>query len=218
MRSRTAGLVAVTAALTAGVLAFSAPAQANAVTVISQGHVDAVDVAYEDGELGITIHDESVEPDVERDPADVLLVTKRQAKTTVPDDPAYAFLGAPGAPVWVLPETQDPTLLWPGLSTEEIEPGVFTADSIRIRFKQVLGPDGLSLFTTDPVGAPTVLADSEDGLPDVVTLPAGVHLHANWAFEKAGIYLVKIDATATLAASGETVTSAPVWIKFAVLS
>ncbi|RKR86839.1 surface-anchored protein [Micromonospora pisi] len=218
MRGRTTGLVAAMAAFTAGILAFSAPAQASAITVISQGHVDAIDVAYEEGEWGITIHDETVEPDVERDPADVLLVARHEAKTTVPDDPTYAFLGAPGAEVWVLPETQDTALLWPGLSAEEVEPGVFVGDSIQIRFKQVLGPDGLSLFTTDPVGAPTVLVDSEDGLPDAVTLPAGAHLHANWAFEKAGVYLIKVDATAQLAADGTRVTSAPAWIKFAVLS
>lgn len=217
MRSRVSAFVATTAAITTGVLAFSLPAEASAVTVISQGHVDAVDVAYEDGELGITIHDESVEPDVERDPADVVLVAKPQARTTVPDDPAYAFLGSPGAAVWVLPETQDPDLLWPGLSGEEIEPGVFVDDSVRIRFKQVWGPDGMSLFTTDPVGTPSVLIDSEDGLPDVVTLPAGLHQHANWAFEKAGVYRLRVDATARLAATGATVTSAPAWITFAVL-
>jgi hypothetical protein len=32
----------------------------------------------------------------------------------------------PIAPVWVLPEIRDPDLLWPGLSTEELSPGVFT--------------------------------------------------------------------------------------------
>lgn len=218
MRLKAAGLVAAMAAVTAGVLAFSAPAQAGALTVISQGHADAVDVAYEVGVLGIMIHDETVVPGVERDPDDVLLEVKPEAKTTVPDDPTYAFLGDPGATVWVLPETEDPALLWPGIATEEIQAGVLVDDSVRIRFKQVWGPDGLSVFTTDPVGAPNVLVDSENGLPDVITLPAGVHLHANWVFEAPGTYRIKVDATAVLAADGTTVTSAPVWIKFAVRS
>jgi surface-anchored protein len=134
----------------------------------------------------------------------------------VPDDARYAFLGTPGATVYILPEVQDPNLLWPGLATEELQAGVFTADSIRIRVTRVLGPDGFSLFTTDPTGAPNVLVDSENGLPDAITLPVGTHAHANWAFEKAGRYRIKVEVTATLAGTGASVTSDPVWLTFQV--
>lgn len=72
----------------------------------------------------------------------------------MPADPAYGFLGNPGATVYVLPETENPDLLFAGLATEEVEPGEFAGDSVDIRFRQVIGPDGFSLFATDPVGAP----------------------------------------------------------------
>lgn len=216
MRFRVPMLTAATAALTAGVLAFSAPAQAGSIVVIQVGHVDAVDVEFEDGAFALSIHDESVEPGVERDPNHVVLVAKAAAKTTVPDDPAFSFLGAPGANVWILPETQDPNLLWPGLSTEELVPGVFVGDEVKIRFRQVIGPDGLSLFISDPAGAPIIFVDSEDGLPDVVTIPVGGHVHENWAFEKAGVYLIKYDVQGTLVGGG-TVTSQSVWLKYVVL-
>jgi surface-anchored protein len=209
--------VAASAAVAAvAAVAVATPAHATPVTVISQGHVDAVDVGFEDGQLGIVIHDERTEPGAELDPADVLLVAKKESATLVPSDPAYSFLGAPGSTVYLLPETQDENLLWPGLSTEDLEPGVFRNDAVTIRFKQFIGPDGVGLFTFNPDGSPNKLVDSENGLPDSVTLTVGAHIHSNWAFEKAGEYQIKVDATAKLASTGATVTSPAVWIKFCV--
>jgi surface-anchored protein len=216
MRVRAASLTAATAAITAALLAWAAPAQAGSLVVLSQGHVDIVDVAYEEGAFEVAVHDETVEPGVERDPADVLFRVKPEAAVTVPADSRYAFLGTAGATVYVLPEVENEALLFPGLATEELEPGVFAGDTIAIRFKKVIGPDGVSLFTTDPAGNPTVLVDSEDGLPDTVTLPIGTHMHQNWAFEKPGYYAIKVDVTATLAGTTTAVTSDPVWLKFKV--
>ncbi|SCF22176.1 hypothetical protein GA0070558_15813 [Micromonospora haikouensis] len=51
-------------------------------------------MAYEAGALKIGIHDE--DDDVEYGADEVTLVVKRQAKVTVPADPAFAFLGTPG--------------------------------------------------------------------------------------------------------------------------
>jgi surface-anchored protein len=184
--------------------------------VLSQGHVDPVDVTFENGKLKILYHDETVEPGVERNPLTVLSVVKSQARTQVPDDPAFAFLGAPGADVWVLPEVQNPDLLFPGLSTEDLTPGVFGNDAVTVRFKAILGPNGVSLFTTGAGGEPHILVDSEDGLPDSVVLPVGTHAHANWAFEAPGTYFIVVDATATLAATGQHVTSDPTVLTFTV--
>jgi surface-anchored protein len=200
----------------ASLVVVSGPARASSLVQISQGHVDAVDVGYEDGALGITVHDETVTPDVERDPADVHLVVKKEAGWTVPDDPAFGFLGAPGAKVWLLPEIQDENLLWPGLSAEEIENGVFVDDTIQLKATGFSGPDGMSLFTNGPSGEPQIIADSEDSLPDVYDLPTGLHVHGNWAFEKAGTYKVTVVAGGRLASSNELITSAPTVITFKV--
>ncbi|MEJ3742508.1 choice-of-anchor M domain-containing protein [Actinomycetes bacterium KLBMP 9797] len=216
MRARIPLLATVTAGITAALLAVAAPAQAGSLVVLSQGHVDVVDVAFEDGEFEIAVHDETVEPGVERDPADVLFHAKSESAVTVPNDSRFAFLGAPGATVYILPEFENEALLFPGLATEELEPGVFAGDTITIRFQKVFGPNGLSLFTTDPAGNPTVLVDSENGLPDSVVLPVGSHQHQNWAFEATGYYLIKVDVTAVLAGTTTTVTSDPVWLKFKV--
>ncbi|WP_203744535.1 choice-of-anchor M domain-containing protein [Actinoplanes cyaneus] len=203
--------------LATALLAGAVPAQAHAApAVLSSGHVDVVDIEFEDGALELGVHDESVEPGVEHEPGDVVLLVKRAAKTTVPDNAAFNFLGAAGAPVWILPEIQAEKLLWPGLSTEEIESGALANDTVTLTAQKVTGPGRLAVYTEDAVGAPRILIDSGDGLPDAVSLATGTHQHANWAFQKAGVYRLKVRATATVAATGATVTSEPAVYTFVV--
>lgn len=202
--------------LAAALLGTSVPAQATDTVVLSAGHVDVVDLAYEDGVLEIGVHDESVEPDVEREVDDVVFLVKNAAKITVPADPAFGFLGTAGKPVWVLPEIQNEDLLWPGIATEEIANGVFTADTVTLNVEKVTGAGRVAVFTENAVGTPNVLVNSGDGLPDALPLNTGTHLHASWAFQKAGVYLIKVRATATLAATGQSVTSEPAVYRFVV--
>ncbi len=195
----------------------------SAIYVLDEGHIDAIDAAFEDNELGIMIHDESFGADVERDPKTTVMVVKAAAKFQVPDA-RFAFIGPVNATAWILPENQIDAeasgVLWPGLSTAEIEAGVFMNNEIRVRFKQVIGPDGFSLFESpqDENTAPLVLVDSENGLPDVITVPYSTHKHANWVFESAGVYLVKVDVRGRLnVANGPWVTSSTATLKFVVL-
>lgn len=182
----------------------ASPAVAASPVVLDQGHVDVFGIAYEDGALNLHVH--AHDGDAEYDPSEVQLVAKPAAKATVPDDSAYKFLGDPGDPVWVLPQVEDPELLFPGIAAEEVEPGVFKNDTLKIDVVGIRGPADFSIFTVDGVGAPTVLVDSGDGLPDCTTAAAGGHKHANWAFEAAGTYKVWVRARGTLA-SGKTVYS-----------
>lgn len=215
MRRRLALLAssAVTAALVTGAL--PSPAQAAPAVVLDKGHVDAVDVEYTGGALELHVHDESVEPSVEYDPAEVVLRALPGARTTVPADASYRFLGAAGAPVSVLPETQNPDLLWAGISTEELTTGVLAGDSVKVALTAVRGPGAASVFTIDPFGSATALLDSGDGLPDALTVRTGVHEHVNWGFTKPGTYKVTFQATAKLT-DGTPVSSAPAVLTFCV--
>ncbi|CAL9573693.1 hypothetical protein SUDANB95_04848 [Actinosynnema sp. ALI-1.44] len=213
---RTARIALLLAAVTGLSGLVAAPATAAPLATLDTGHVDVFGVAFEDGEFDLHVHDETT--DTEYAPSEVLLVAKPEARTTVPADPAYSFLGKPGAPVWVLPQVQDANLLWPGIAAEEVEPGVFVDGSLRVRVTRVYGPDDFSIFTTDAVGAPTVLVDSGNGLPDSIELTPGGHQHANWAFEAAGCYSITVRAVGTLAATGERVVSAPATYHFKVNS
>ncbi|WP_026267539.1 choice-of-anchor M domain-containing protein [Micromonospora sp. CNB394] len=216
MRSTVRHLLA-SGVLGVALVATALPAQAatTSVLTVNAGHLDVVDVAYEDGSLEIGVHDE--DNDIEYGADEVKLVVKRQAKVTVPADPAFAFLGTPGvSKVWILPEIQNENLIWPGIAAEEVEAGVFTGDSLTLSVRSVTGPGQLAIYTENAVGQPSILADSGDGLPDALPLTAGDHTHANWAFDKAGTYCVTVRATGTLAATGQRVTSAPATLRFVV--
>ncbi|GAB2673500.1 choice-of-anchor M domain-containing protein [Kribbella swartbergensis] len=196
--------VALSLAAVLALTGVASPAVAASPVVLDQGHVDVFGIAYENGVLNLHVHDDAAA--AEYDPSEVELVAKPAAKTAVPDDPAYSFLGDPADPVWVLPQVQDPELLFPGIAAEEVEPGVFKNDTLKIDVVGVRGPADFSIFTVDGVGAPTVLVDSGDGLPDRTTVTAGGHKHANWAFEASGTYTVWVRARGTLA-NGKTVFS-----------
>ncbi|MET7277198.1 choice-of-anchor M domain-containing protein [Kribbella sp. NPDC005582] len=206
--------VVLSAATVLALTAVAVPATATPSVVLDQGHVDVVGIAWEDNAFNVHVHDE--ETDTEYSPAEVQLVAKPGSQIAVPDDAAYSFLGTPGSPAWVLPQVQDADLLWPGIGAEEIGPGVFTNDSLKVVLVGVTGPADFSIFTTDAFGTPTRLADSGNGLPDTISTTAGGHLHANWAFEAAGTYKVKFKVCGTLAATGKTVSSAIATYTFTV--
>jgi surface-anchored protein len=166
---------------------------------ISTGHVDVVDVDYASGALTV----QALVNGVERDPATVELVVLNGARTTVPNNSAYSFLGAPGDPVWILPQTQNTNLLWPGWNATDVPSGVFQSNTLHMSLTSVTGGE-LAIYTTS-LGNPTVLFDNGNGLPDTRPLATGVHTHANWAFSSAGTYTVTFRVSGTLT-NGTTVS------------
>jgi surface-anchored protein len=185
-----AGIAAVVMAGTAG----TASAEP-----VSTGHVDVVDVDYASGALTV----QALVNGVERDPAAVQLVVRNAARTTVPNNSAYSFLGAPGDPVWILPQTQNATLLWPGWNATDVPGGVFQPNTLRLSLTGVTGGE-LAVYSSG-LGGPTVLFDNGDGLPDTRPLAPGAHTHANWAFSNAGTYTVTFRVSGTLT-NGTTVS------------
>ncbi len=151
--------IGITALLTALMswLVSVGPSSAQSVT-LSEGHLDLVAVRLEAGQLQVRIRD-SINPAnvIFRDPRTTNLQVKAAAKTTVPSAAAFGFLGTPGASVWILPQVQNSTLLWPGWSTEELASGALTGDAITWRLTSVSGPGRFVLYTTDGFGTSTVL-------------------------------------------------------------
>jgi surface-anchored protein len=173
---------------------------AQAVTTISQGHVDAIDVDWTGTALTLDIRDNTVTPAVDREPVDVILNAVSASKTTVPNNSAYAFLGTPGSPVWILPQTQASNILWPGFNTEGVTAGALQGDSLTVQLVSVVGPADMSVYSTNSLGSPTIWYDSGNGVPDKRTFTINTHAHANWAFEAAGTYTAVFEATAATAA------------------
>ncbi len=183
--------------------------------VFSNIHGD-FDIGFEDGQLSLIFHDHT--DDIEFDPKDVLLIVNANARTTVPADASYSFLGRAGGSVWVLPAVQDPNLLFLGTATEEVAAGVFEGDSVRLSLKRVHGPGEFAMFAIDPFGVPVILMNTRDGIDggDGVDCPAGGHTDYNFAFSRAGTYHITMEATGTLM-DGSFISSGPVTYTFRVM-
>jgi surface-anchored protein len=187
------------------VLAGIVPAQA-AVT-IEQGHVDGAWIRYAGGSVRLLVGDHSGGSFIERQPADVILRARPAAQTTVPAAPNPACLGAPGSPVWILPQVENVNLLWLGWSAASIPVGVVDGNQVTLRLKSVTPPSGGVLCVYSRSGFTTTkIFDSSDGLPDSVAIPvgAGGHRHVNWAFSRSGMWTAVFEATATVGGAAKS--------------
>jgi surface-anchored protein len=177
--------------------------------VFARGELD-VEVVYEMGEWEIALLDESTEREIE--PADGLLKAAHNSERMIPGDAAFSFLGTPGDPIFVLPQAENPSLLFLGIAGDEIPGGVFTGDSVNLDLIGVRGPGHVFLYSEDAFGMPNApFFNSADGVDasDAFPVAVGGHSHQNWAFTAPGIYKVAVQAAGTLTA-GSQMTSSPV--------
>ena len=197
-------------------LALSAfPLQSLAQPVLTSGHVD-LGVAFEDDSFDLHIHDG--ESDTEYSADEAILQVGTAARTTVPGDARYSFLGVPGSDTYVLPQVESAELLFLGIGAEEIEGGIFRGDQITFTLRGVSGPGPFSLYSVDGFGSPSVFMNSADGVGpgESVILNAGSHSDFNWAFGAPGDYTLSFEASGTLVGGGE-VFSGPVDYSFSVV-
>jgi surface-anchored protein len=175
---------------------------AHATVTLDQGHVDAAWIKYTSGSLQLLIGDHTSGSLVERNQADVVLSAKPASQKTVPNPANPACLGTPGSSVWILPQIQNPSLLWLGWNAESISSGVLDGNVVTLKLKSVTPPvagAGFCVYSVSTFGTPTVLFNSLDGLPDSVAVPTGPtgHRHVNWVFKATGTWTVTLEVTAT---------------------
>lgn len=194
--------------------ATASAAPLNERTPISTGHVDLIDVLYEDGELFAEVHDDSVEPSVSRPIDEVLAHVKSEAEIEVPPLPEYEFIGPGGSAAWLLPQTQDFNLLWPGWRTTSLPADTFSGD-VRWRLLGVDGPGRVTLFYNGVFGEPNLIFNSADGFPAHSWIPLNSHVHANWTFGAEGVYRMIFGLEGKLD-DGSTVSSGPLEYRFFV--
>ncbi|MBM3821576.1 MAG: PEP-CTERM sorting domain-containing protein [Verrucomicrobia bacterium] len=184
---------------------------------IERGHVD-IGFAYEDNSWDAHIHDETT--DQEHSPNEAVLVIGSKAASRVPTDARFSFLGAPGRSIHVLPQIEDENLPFLGLAAEEIEPGVFAENKLRVDLLGINGPGHFFLYRTSGVTAtPTISYDTSNGISpeDTVNLLAGGHQDFSWAFTSPGDYTLVLQASGTLVEGARFVASAPVDVRFHVV-
>jgi len=190
----------------------------NAQTLLTEGHTD-VGVVYELGAWNLHIGQHEATPPMEYAPNEAILgVDIVGAHSTVPANPQFSFLGTPGSSVWVLPQVQDPALLFLGFGTEELESGVFVNDEVTLSLQGVTAPGQFSVYEVGMFGSPTVFMNSGDGITaaDSILLAAGGHRHVNWAFSTPGTYEVNFEAAGTLVDGNVFTASGPITYTFSV--
>jgi putative ABC transporter-associated repeat protein len=188
--------------------------------VLTAGHVD-LGPKFAVGNWTLLVLDDAAKADpggtsVWRRPADTVIHVLDQAKLTVPDDPAYQFVGAAaGEAVWVVPQTQNPDVVWLGWNTQDPEVMERIDRGVTLSLTGAEGPGAVTVYLqSGAFGEPQLLWDSRVGGPQPVWVDVNTHTHANWVFTEPGVHLIELTAEADLI-DGTHVTDSQV-IRFAV--
>ncbi|WP_026184357.1 choice-of-anchor M domain-containing protein [Salinispora vitiensis] len=182
---------------------------------LGAGHID-LGPRYVDDQWTLMIHDGTQAQPVWRDPDETVLRVSDAALQTVPEDPAYEFLGVDaGEQVYVVPQVQNPDVVWLGWNTQD--PRVMQSIDRGVTLS-LLGVDGPGTLTTylqsGNFAAPEPLWRSVEPKAQPFWAEVNTHTHANWVFTAPGVYLIAVQVSADLI-SGETV-SATRMLRFAV--
>ena len=181
---------------------------------ISVGHVD-LGPRLIDGQWRAGLRHDAETGAVWRDPNQTVLRVSDAAIMTAPDSADYPFLAdVAGKPVYVIPQTQNPSVVWLGWNTQDPAVTATIDRGLTMRVGPVSGPGRAWLFLqSGTFGKPLLLADS-GAAPGDVWIDSGTHVHANWAFSAPGTYTATVTFLGTTTA-GEAV-SASTTLRFAV--
>ena len=181
---------------------------------ISVGHVD-LGPRIIDGQWRAGLRHDAETGAVWRDPNQTVLRVNDAAIMTAPDSADYPFLAdVAGKPVHVIPQTQNPSVVWLGWNTQDPAVTATIDRGLTMRVGPVSGPGRAWLFLqSGTFGKPLLLADS-GAAPGDVWIDSGTHVHANWAFSAPGTYTATVTFLGTTTA-GEAV-NASTTLRFAV--
>ncbi|ONI88746.1 hypothetical protein ALI22I_17285 [Saccharothrix sp. ALI-22-I] len=164
--------------------------------VISDGHVD-LGPRFVDGQWTVQLRDDTGDEPQWRALSDVVLHVNDTARTAVPDDPAYDFLGDRGSPIWVLPQVEQSGVVWPGWNTQDPEVTAAIDREVTWRLHGVQGPGRFTLFLSGNFGAPTTIFGGTAPTPQETGIEVGTHVHGNWVFSAPGTYLLDLEMAAS---------------------
>ena len=186
----------------------------NEASEISAGHVD-LGPRLIDGQWRAGLRHDAESGAVWRDPNQTVLRVNDAAIMTAPNSADYPFLAdVAGKPVYVVPQTQNPGVVWLGWNTQDPAVTATIDRGLTMRVGPVSGPGRAWLFLqSGTFGKPLLLADS-GAAPGDVWIDSGTHVHANWAFSAPGTYTATVTFLGTTTA-GEAV-SASTTLRFAV--
>jgi hypothetical protein len=144
------------------------------------------------------------DPGIRGTNTEIYIVGQTNAKTTIPGNVNFAFLGTPGAPVWILPQSQNIHLPYIGISAEDgkyptdIPAGVFDSP-MALELVSVEGPGNFFVWSVAGAGQPpNVKMIATNGIIpapyNAATIAINNHDHNNMAFSTNGLYRVTFRA------------------------
>ena len=166
---------------------------------LDTGHIDAFAV-HPDGEgISLSLQEDVTGSHVQHAPEDVDLLVGEHAYTE--DTATVEGIGAPG---YLLPQTQQEDLIWPGWDTQALA-GAGVGD-IEIEFLEVDGPGEVYLFQSQSLGGVGAVLDNGElavAAGAIIRQDAPAHAHANWLFTEPGTYTMRMVSRAGGATSNE---------------
>jgi surface-anchored protein len=179
---------------------------------ITESHTD-IAVRWQAGAFRLEVAD--TDYGASYPPEGVVLAAGPSARRLIPATASYRFLGPAGASTWLLPQAQDPSLPWLGLSSF-VPGGVLQGNLAHLTLESISGPGHFQIFSVSGIGSPAVRINTADGIgpTDRVSLASGAHAHYNWAFSAPGLWKLRFRIRGNLAATGTEVASIPIELTF----
>ncbi|MDO5031485.1 choice-of-anchor M domain-containing protein [Corynebacterium sp.] len=197
------------------------PERCSEKVTLDKGHVD-IKAAQEGEAFSAVVKDETFQVDqktVDRPVDQVILAVGENARVKRGSELAgkdFEFLGKPGDHYYLLPQTQNRDIIWPGYNTQALDYKQFKDGVVNLKLKPQSMPAGgdFALFLTKDFGGVNLLASSATKDYAVETTFAS-HTHTNWVFNKPGVYKLELSYEATTK-DGKQVSSQPQVLTIAV--
>lgn len=185
--------------------------------LLDDGHVDLFELTYdsEAERLVLQVKDQSnlyhLDARYRVPEAVVVDVDSETAAVAVPDElgEAFSFLGAPGDTIYLLDQTQQPGLPWPGWSTGRLLDTLPAAIDVDFELGvvelevQVEGPGNVFTFMNDSSGSPIArYISTDDDVTDIILAGPSNHDHTSWVFTALGDYYLTVTPRLTTTNAG----------------
>lgn len=187
-------------------------------TRFTREHVDLQvvwnpDLAGSTNALSMQVHSEEL--GLSLAPTNASLVAVEAARLELPA--GFDAFGPAGSPFWVLPQSQDPALLYPGFSAEDLPRELF-AGRVEIRLLSLEGPGDFFVWQADQFGGIDMAMNSRNGITpeDRVSPLVGGHDHYNFGFSANGLYRVVLQPVARPIGSTTNLYGQPAAFQFAI--
>ena len=175
---------------------------------LDKGHMDLFNlITTTNGDLQMVIKEDRTGSGVLRTPESVLLRVKQSAlQTGLEGHTAYQDVYDDGLTdsAYLLPQTQEDDLLWPGWDTTGALAALnnigSTQASAAHKVEIVSTPDDgkVLMWLNGQWGDPaSALSNGRYALPETIVQGSLAHEHINWAFTKPGTYKLKVTTTVT---------------------